>query len=70
MGRDNSQRHAMTQRKHIRYCTVSPEIIQLAVILYVRFPLSLRNVETFCMKEALMLAMNLFRIGGIDLALN
>ena len=33
--------------KHIsfRYFKTSPEIIQLAVMLYVRFPLSLRNVE-------------------------
>jgi putative transposase len=29
----------------LRYFKISPEIIQLAVILYVRFPLSLRNVE-------------------------
>jgi putative transposase len=28
-----------------RYLKTSPEIIQLAVMLYVRFPLSLRNVE-------------------------
>jgi len=28
-----------------RYFKTSPEIIQLAVIMYVRFPLSLRNVE-------------------------
>ena len=28
-----------------RYFKTSPEIIQLAVILYVRFPLSLRKVE-------------------------
>jgi putative transposase len=28
-----------------RYFKTSPEIIQLAVKLYVRFPLSLRNVE-------------------------
>ena len=27
------------------YFMTSPEIIQLAVIMYVRFPLSLRNVE-------------------------
>ena len=33
--------------KHIsfRYFKISPEIIQLAVMLYVRFSLSLRNVE-------------------------
>ena len=28
-----------------RYFKTSPEIIQLAVVLYVGFPLSLRNVE-------------------------
>ena len=28
-----------------RYFKISPEIIQLAVMLYVRFPLSLRNLE-------------------------
>ena len=30
-----------------RYFKTSPEIIQLAVMRYVRFPLSLRNVEDF-----------------------
>ena len=28
-----------------RYFNSSPEVIRLAVMLYVRFPLSLRNVE-------------------------
>lgn len=28
-----------------RYFNSSPEIIRLAVLMYVRFPLSLRNVE-------------------------
>ena len=28
-----------------RYFKTSPEIIRLAVMLYIRFPLSLRNVE-------------------------
>ena len=28
-----------------RYFKTSPEVIRLAVMLYVRFPLSLRNVE-------------------------
>ena len=36
---------AMTQRSPFRYFKTSPEIIQLAVMLSVRFPLSLRNVE-------------------------
>jgi putative transposase len=35
----------MTQRSPFCYFKKSPEIIQLAVMLYVRFPLSLRNVE-------------------------
>ena len=35
----------MTQRGPFRYFRTSPEIIRLAVMLYVRFPLSLRNVE-------------------------
>ena len=32
-------------RSPFRYFKTSPEIIQLAVMMYVRFPLSLRNVE-------------------------
>jgi putative transposase len=35
----------MTQRSPFRYSKTSPEIIRLAVMLYIRFPLSLRNVE-------------------------
>ncbi|SHK63486.1 hypothetical protein SAMN05444000_1506 [Shimia gijangensis] len=35
----------MTKRSPFRYFKTSPEIFRLAVMLYVRFPLSLRNVE-------------------------
>ena len=35
----------MTKQSPFRYFKTSPEIIRLAVVLYVRFPLSLRNVE-------------------------
>jgi putative transposase len=35
----------MTQRSPCRYFKTSPEIIRLAVMLYIRIPLSLRNVE-------------------------
>ena len=35
----------MTKRSPFRYFKSSPEIIRLAVMLYIRFPLSLRNVE-------------------------
>ena len=35
----------MTNRSPFRYFKTSPEIIRLAVMMYIRFPLSLRNVE-------------------------
>jgi putative transposase len=35
----------MPQHSPFRYFETSPEIIRPAVMLYVRFPLSLRNVE-------------------------
>ena len=35
----------MTQKNPFRYFKTSPEVIRLAVMMYVRFPLSLRNVE-------------------------
>ena len=35
----------MIKRSPFRYFKTSPEIIRLAVMMYIRFPLSLRNVE-------------------------
>ena len=35
----------MTKPVSFKYFKTSPEIIRLAVMLYIRFPLSLRNVE-------------------------
>lgn len=35
----------MPERSPFRYFKTSPEIIRLAVMLYIRYPLSLRNVE-------------------------
>ncbi|MEC8196863.1 MAG: IS6 family transposase [Pseudomonadota bacterium] len=35
----------MTNKSPFRYFKTSPEIIRLAVMMYIRFPLSLRNVE-------------------------
>ena len=35
----------MTKPGPFRYFKTSPEVIRLAVMLYVRYPLSLRNVE-------------------------
>ena len=44
-GRAVSKPLRMTKYSPFRYFKTSPEIIRLAVMLYVRFPLSLRNVE-------------------------
>lgn len=35
----------MTRSSPFRYFKTSPEVIRLVVMLYIRFPLSLRNVE-------------------------
>ncbi|MEX0406867.1 hypothetical protein ABGN05_14470 [Aquibium sp. LZ166] len=35
----------MTKRTPFQYFKMNEEIIRLAVMIYVRFPLSLRNVE-------------------------
>ena len=35
----------MSKSNPFRYFKTSPEVIRLAVMMYVRFPLSLRNVE-------------------------
>jgi putative transposase len=35
----------MTKINPVRYFKTSPENIRLAVMMYIRFPLSLRNVE-------------------------
>ena len=35
----------MAKHSLFRYFKTSPDIIRLAVMLYVRFPLSIRNVE-------------------------
>ena len=43
----------MTQRSLVRYFRTSPEIIPLAVMMYVRFPLSLRNVEDLLHERAI-----------------
>ena len=53
-----------------RYFKTSPEIIQLAVMLYVRFPLSLRNVEDLLHERGVDVSYELFGTGGIDLVLS
>ena len=41
----------MPNQPSFRYFKTRPKIIQLAVMLYVRFPLSLRNVEDLLHKR-------------------
>ena len=48
----------MTKRSLLRYFKTSREIIRLPVILYVRFPLSLRNVEDFLNEVGIGLCQN------------
>jgi putative transposase len=43
----------MTKRSPFRYFKTSPEIIRLAVMLYVRYPLSLRSVEDLLHKRGI-----------------
>ena len=43
----------MTQRSPFRYFKTSPEIIRLAVMMYIRFPLSLRNVEDLLLERGI-----------------
>ena len=43
----------MTKRSPFRYFKTSDEIIRLAVMLYVRFPLSLRNEEDLLHKRGI-----------------
>ncbi|CUH46529.1 hypothetical protein RUA4292_00695 [Ruegeria atlantica] len=44
-GSASTSRRRITKRSPFRYFKTSPEIIRLAVMMYVQFPLSLRNVE-------------------------
>lgn len=43
----------MTNRSPIRYFKTSPEIMRLWVMLFIRFPLSLRNVEDLMLERGI-----------------
>ena len=43
----------MTKHPAFNYFKTSPEVIRLAVMMYVRFPLSLRNVEDLLHKRSI-----------------
>ncbi len=46
----------MPQPSPFRYFKTSPEIIRLAVMFYVRFPLSLRNVEDLLHERGIVIS--------------
>jgi len=48
----------------IRYFKTSPEIIQLGVLMYVRFPLSLRNVEDLLHERSIDVCHESVRLGA------
>ena len=55
----------MKNHNPFRYFKTSPEIIRLAVMMYVRFPLSLRNVEDLLHERGIdIYATKRFAIGG------
>ena len=51
----------MTKHSPFRYFKTSPEVIRLAVMLYVRFPLSLRNVEDLLHERGIDVSHGTFR---------
>ena len=50
----------MTQRSPFRYFKTSPEIIRLTVMLYIRFPLSLRHVEDLLHERGIDISRNTY----------
>ena len=51
-----------------RWFDSSPEVIRLVVMLYVRFPLSLRNVEDLLFERGIDICHETVGCGGTDLA--
>jgi hypothetical protein len=54
----------MAKRSPFRYFKTNPEIIRLAVMMYIRFPLLLRNVEDLLHERGSTLAMKRYGSGG------
>jgi transposase-like protein len=55
----------MTKRSPFRSFKTSPEIIRLAVMMYVRFPLSLRNVEDLLHERGIDISYEKVRFGAV-----
>ncbi len=58
----------MTRSAFFKYFKNSSEIIRLAVMLYIRLPLSLRNVEDLLHERGIDVSPKLSKIGGTGLA--
>jgi putative transposase len=54
----------MTKNSPFRYFKTSPEIIRLAVMMYVRFPLSPRNVEDLLHEHGIDVSQETIRFCG------
>jgi putative transposase len=54
----------MTKPSPFKWFKTSPEIIRLAVMLYVRFPLSLRNVEDLLHERGVEISHETVRFWG------
>jgi putative transposase len=52
----------MTKHSPFRYFKTNPEIICLAVMMYVRFPLSLRNVEDLLHERGIDISYEMVRL--------
>ena len=57
----------MNKNLPFRYFKTSPEIIRLAVMYYVRFPLSLRQMEDILHERGIDVVTRPYATGGIDL---
>ena len=56
----------MTKYSPFRYLKTSPEVIRLAVMMYVRFPLSLRNVEDLLREREINLTGQRWSSGAVE----
>ena len=56
----------MTKINHFKYYKTSPEIIKLAIMYYVRYPLSLRNVEDILHERGIDIFTKPSDIGGTN----
>jgi len=66
-GKTAAQLFEMIKPSPFRYFRTSPEIIRLELMMYVRFPLSLRNVEDFLHERGIDVRYESVRVCGTAL---